>query len=88
MSHESFGLTFESHLRTTEIEQAIRGLQQRDISELHPAVDERALQSLKFSDCLPQELAVKILQRRLRDELAIRHALEAMPRFVTYADQS
>lgn len=82
VSHESFGLTFESHLRTNEIEQAIRGLQQRSEEELLPSVDERALQSLKFSECLPHELAVKILQRRLHDQTGIRHAIEAMPRFV------
>lgn len=83
VSHESFGLTFESHLRTNEIEQAIRGLQQRDISELLPAVDERALQSLKFSDCLPAELAVRILQNRLFDPMAVRHAAYSALRVVT-----
>jgi ATP-dependent Lhr-like helicase len=82
VSHESFGLTFEPHLKANEIEQAIRSLHQRNVEELLPSIDERALQSLKFSDCLPQELAVTILQRRLHDQSGIRHAIEAMPRFV------
>lgn len=87
VSHESFGLTFEAHLRTNEIEQAICGLQQRNVEELLPAVDERALQSLKFSDCLPQELAIQILQKRLHDQTGMRHATQAAPRFVIGGDR-
>jgi ATP-dependent Lhr-like helicase len=85
VSHESFSLTFEPHLNANEIEQAIRSLQQRNADELLPSVDDRALQSLKFSECLPQALAIKILRRRLHDPIGIRHALAAMPRFVSDA---
>jgi ATP-dependent Lhr-like helicase len=82
VSHESFSLTFEQHLRTSEIEQAIKRLQQRNVDDLMPSVDERALQSLKFSDCLPTELALQILQKRLHDRTGVQHAIRETPRFV------
>lgn len=87
VSHESFGVTFEPHLTGNAIELAIRSLQERNVDELLPSVDERALQSLKFSECLPQPLAVRMLQCRLRDPIGIRHALGSLPRFVIAAPE-
>jgi ATP-dependent Lhr-like helicase len=82
VSHESFSMTIEQHLRSSEIEQAIQHLRQRNVDELMPSIDERALQSLKFSDCLPKELALQILQKRLHDQMGVQHAIRETPRFV------
>jgi hypothetical protein len=79
VAHESFSLTFEPHIAVDRIEAAIRSL----AGELHPnllptllpTIDARALESLKFVECLPEDLAVGILQRRLRDELAVGRVL-------------
>ena len=39
--------------------------------DMRPTVDERAIEGLKFSECLPQQLALQMLQIRLRDIAAI-----------------
>ncbi|MFN9769499.1 MAG: DEAD/DEAH box helicase, partial [Planctomycetota bacterium] len=80
---ESFGLTFEPRISVNEVEQAIEALMRRDASILLPAIDEIALESLKFSECLPRELAIQILQRRLHDAKGISYALSSPPCFVS-----
>lgn len=87
VGHESFGLSFESHTRPTDLEQAIRDLSECSIHEIFPSVDESSLQSLKFSKCLHKELAVHILQTRLRDESGIREAVYSTTRFVVGPEQ-
>lgn len=39
-------------------------------------VDEHALESLKFADCLPRALALRLLKQRCWDGEAVRHCLE------------
>jgi ATP-dependent Lhr-like helicase len=75
VAHESFSLTFEKHVDVDSIEQAIEDLRRREASALLPAIDERALLSLKFSDCLPRELAIQMLRHRLQDEAGLRQVL-------------
>ena len=62
------------------IEGAVRELASRDHSTLAPAVEEAALEGLKFSQCLPKELALATLVSRLRDVAAIRAASGAVGR--------
>jgi len=75
VAHESFSLTFEPHVAVDRIEAAIRSLLGQRDADLLPTIDARALESLKFVECLPEDLAVGILQRRLRDELAVGRVL-------------
>jgi ATP-dependent Lhr-like helicase len=83
VSHESFGVTFEPQLRANEIEQAILSLQRRNVKELLASVDERALHSLKFSECMPPEIAITILKRRLQDAKAVRNVNQSRIRVAT-----
>jgi ATP-dependent Lhr-like helicase len=82
VTHECFCLTFEQRFGLTEIEQAISGLRKRDVSDFVPTVDEEALRGLKFSDCLPVELALQVLRIRLRENAGVEHALRLPPRFI------
>ena len=47
-----------------------------------PAVNEQAIEGLKFSECLPQELALEMLQERLRDDQSTTSLLKIPVRFV------
>lgn len=80
--HDSFTLTFESTVKLADLEQAIAVIRQRDVSEMKPAVDEAAIDGLKFADCLPIELATEMLERRLQEPVATRAILEEDVRFV------
>ena len=68
---ESFSLTFEPHVRPEVIDQALRELAGRSPAELLPLIDEKALETLKFVECVPGDLAAGLLQRRLRDEAGV-----------------
>jgi ATP-dependent Lhr-like helicase len=50
-----------------------------------PAVEEAALEGLKFSQCLPKERALATLASRLRDEAAVRAVLAQGTRVVSGA---
>ncbi len=50
---------------------------------MEPAVDEAALAGLKFSECLPAEMARAILRSRLVDAQGIRSILALPIRVVT-----
>ncbi|MFM7845518.1 MAG: ATP-dependent helicase, partial [Planctomycetota bacterium] len=82
VSAESFGVTFEPQFTEDRIESAIQALKERNVAELLPAIDERAIESLKFSECLPRELVIEILQRRLHDSIGLAHAMSFPVRFV------
>jgi ATP-dependent helicase Lhr and Lhr-like helicase len=51
---------------------------------MRPAVDEAAIDGLKFSECLPIELATEMLERRLQDVDATRRVLEEHVRFLVW----
>jgi len=80
--HDSFTLTSESAITPHEIERAIDALRQRDVAELRPMIDEAAVDGLKFSECLPTNLAKKMLESRLREPEATRRILEKPIHFV------
>jgi ATP-dependent Lhr-like helicase len=50
---------------------------------MEPLLDEAALEGLKFSECLPKEVALATLASRLRDEMAIRAVLSQPMRVVS-----
>ncbi len=82
VSHDSFTLTFESAVKLQDVEHAIGAIRQHDVAEMRPAVDEAAIDGLKFSECLPIDLATEMLERRLQEPEATRRVLEEHVRFV------
>jgi len=57
-------------------------LRTRNVNLLRPVVDERAIEGLKFSECLPHDLALDMLRARLCDPAATSSALHRPLRFV------
>jgi ATP-dependent Lhr-like helicase len=82
VTHDSFTLTFESAVKLQDVERAIGAIRQHDVANMRPAVDEAAIDGLKFSECLPIELATEMLERRLQDPDATRRILEEHVRFL------
>jgi ATP-dependent Lhr-like helicase len=82
VSHDSFTLTFESAIKLQDVEQAIGAICQHDVAEMRPVVDEAAIEGLKFSACLPIDLASEMLECRLQDRDSTRRVLDEKVRFV------
>jgi len=86
VEHDSFGLDFQSRLATGEIDHVVGQLRGQDLGQVRPAVDERAMDGLKFSECLPVEFALEMLQCRLRDLVGACAVLDRPLRVVTDAE--
>jgi hypothetical protein len=43
---------------------------------MHPVIDDACIDGLKFSDCLPPQLAIRMLEQRLQDEHSTRTVLD------------
>ncbi|MEZ6051286.1 MAG: DEAD/DEAH box helicase [Planctomycetaceae bacterium] len=82
ISHDSFTLTFEKAIKLQDVEQAIGVVRQSDVAEMRPIVDEAAIEGLKFSECLPIDLATEMLERRLQDQESTQRVLEEHVRCV------
>lgn len=83
VTHDSFTVTFESHLSSNTIEQVLGELRARDVGEMGLSVDEEAIEGLKFSVCLPHDLALDMLRIRLGDPPATQWVLGRPVRFVS-----
>jgi hypothetical protein len=75
-------LTFESIAKLQDIERSLETIRQHDVAALRPAVDEAAIDGLKFSECLPNDLAKEMLERRLQEPEATRRILAERVRYV------
>lgn len=75
VTYNSFTMTFAPYTSVHHIEHALHEIQTREVKEMHPAIEERAILSLKFSECLPDELAIQVLQSRLHDPDAVTRIL-------------
>jgi ATP-dependent Lhr-like helicase len=75
VEHDSFSLTFESTTQFDELQNAVGNLRNKNVEEMLPSIDERAIEGLKFSECLPIALAHEMLEARLRDCEAVRETL-------------
>ncbi|MFM9961454.1 MAG: DEAD/DEAH box helicase [Planctomycetaceae bacterium] len=75
VEHDSFSLTFESTTQFAELQKALDELRTKAVEEMRPVVDDRAIEGLKFSECLPITLAHEMLQSRLRDSVAVKETL-------------
>ncbi len=80
--HDSFVVTFESHISFNMIEQALGKLRVRDATLMYPEVDEQAIEGLKFSECVPHDMVLHMLGLRLCDPLAMQDTLERHVRFI------
>jgi ATP-dependent Lhr-like helicase len=83
IDHDAIAITFEGTESVSVIERAVRELSLREPSSMAPSIEEEALVGLKFSRCLPKELALTMLAARLRDEPAIRAVLSQPVRVVS-----
>jgi ATP-dependent helicase Lhr and Lhr-like helicase len=73
---DNFALRFEDGVGLEAAEEAIRKLTNVDAQALRPWIDESALTGLKFSACLPVEMATRLLAERLADTDGARHVLK------------
>ncbi len=82
VSHDSFTLNFDSAVKLHDVQRAIVQLRQQDVTAMRPAIDEAAINGLKFSECLPNELAIEMLESRLQEPKATRRILKEDVRFL------
>lgn len=73
--HDSFSLAFEPSTQFDELQIAVGELRERDVQDLRPVVNDRAIEGLKFSECLPIDLAREMVEVRLQDTYAVRETL-------------
>jgi ATP-dependent Lhr-like helicase len=82
VTYDSFTVTFAPYLSFNVIGQALDELRTRDVNKMRLAVEEQAIDGLKFSECLPHDLAVHVLESRLRDPSAVEYTIHKQKRFV------
>jgi ATP-dependent Lhr-like helicase len=82
VQHDNFTLSFTSAVSLKEIKSAIAELRSRDVGGMRPAVDEASIDGLKFSECIPKELAIELLQERLKNPQATASILRSLVKFV------
>lgn len=79
---DSLTLYFGSQTEVNAIEAALEVVRQRDSADMLPEVAGEAMEGLKFSECLPLDIAMGMLQNRIVDATAIRHLLAQTVRIV------
>jgi ATP-dependent Lhr-like helicase len=72
----------------TEAGGAVRQVQRGAIPLVPPVITDEALEGLKFSVCLPPEIARRVLERRAEDRSAVKWILEAGIRVAREGDYS
>ena len=77
---DSFSLTFAEPLSPTDITRAIRGLCDVSPDTLLPLIDDKAVEAVKFSECVPRHLLLHALQLRVREASGLASLLEAAGR--------
>jgi ATP-dependent Lhr-like helicase len=83
VEHDGFSLTFESRLSLDAIPQAVKEVRSQDVASIRPFIDEDAIEGLKFSECLPDHLAIEMLEQRLCDVESTKKTLEQNERYVS-----
>jgi len=83
VDHDALAVTVEGAEGLSVIERAVRELCSRDPLSMTPTIEEAALEGLKFSQCLPKDLALATLAARLRDVAAVRAVLSQPLRIVS-----
>ena len=83
VGHDSFVLKFDASETLQDAGAAITAVRKRGASEILPPADESAIDGLKFSQCLPRELALEMLGRRLQETEGLAMILEQPVRSVS-----
>ena len=65
------------------LDDALRAVQRRDATDFMIAVSDDAIQQVKFSECLPRDLAAKSLAARLADTESVAAVLAEPIRHVS-----
>ena len=76
VQHDGFSLTFEPSLSLDDIQNALKEIRSQNVASVQPAIDEDAIEGLKFSECLPHHLAVEMVGQRLTDIASTKKVLE------------
>ena len=83
VSHDNFAVKIETGATINELEELVGDLRAMEPEALLPEIDADAIAALKFADCLPPELAHRMLQVRSMDVAALRTVLSEPVRFVS-----
>lgn len=75
LNHDNFSISIETGATPTDVEQQVVALRAIDPMSLAPEINTDAIDALKFSDCMPPEHVVRMLQRRASDPEAVAHVL-------------
>jgi ATP-dependent Lhr-like helicase len=83
---DNLSVTIENGREIEEFDEALASLSRLPDDDFLSDIDADAVNALKFSDCLPREMATRMLQRRSSDLPAIRAVLAEPPRRIVTAE--
>jgi ATP-dependent Lhr-like helicase len=83
VASDNFSVTFGTPPDPQAVEREVLGLITADAVSIVPAVNEAARDGLKFAECLPTDLADRVIQARLADEGGVVEVLARPTRCVT-----
>jgi ATP-dependent Lhr-like helicase len=82
-SHDSLAIRIDEPVPADELDNAFRAVRSLPIEGLVPVIEPAAVDGLKFSECLPTQLALQELQSRTRDPVGVCAVLHQRIRFVS-----
>ncbi len=82
----NLALEFESRISLDGIEAAMAIVRRGEANGVRPVVDEGVVDGLKFSACLPTDMAMEMLGDRLADVFGAKKVLDQRVRFINSAD--
>jgi ATP-dependent Lhr-like helicase len=82
ITSDNFAVRFPAQFDVSAAEAQIRSLVNVPPDQMVPQADEQALEGLKFSECLPHELATRVVQARLSDERGVADVIGRLARIV------
>ena len=83
MTQNNLAIKIAGESSDSAIADAIHAVRALDQETLKPDVTPKALDGLKFSACLPPELATKVLQSRMIDRNAVQRILAEPAKLVS-----
>jgi ATP-dependent Lhr-like helicase len=82
VASDGFSIRFASDVDVEKIREAQREMMKVSLEGIAPFASEKAIRGLKFSECLPPQLATRVSSQRLRDDVALRQVLGEQVRLV------
>jgi len=82
ITHDNFAVKVEAGSAPADVESVIADIRHLPAEDLLPAVDPDAVAALKFADCIPPDLAERMLRERGKDSPAIAAVLKEPMRSV------